>query len=486
MTGARRALSGLVLALFLGLPGAGPAAIAQQPGETTRPFEDLLEKLETRRARLKEEGAAQVQRFRQQADERRSLLAAADAELAAARDAGGDLEARLADLDREVASLAETYDTQIAPYRPFIRSFADETAAIRAAAIRYGDRPVPLLPQGERQRLPDRPSVEAFRRQAIQLMANQSFVRIRTLPAIGDAGGIAERRLVLAGPFAAVGEAGLQRFEGETGRYRLVGGALPRRLASATSRFSGLEAQAGLLPVPLDVSGVGAALQLYEDRPGALSRLSEGRFVGFLILLLMAVGIAIACERIIRLEIWAMRMRKEKRGDEPVGDNPYRPVLTAWEAAGEAPAAVLESRLQEAILQAAPPVERRIGVLKVLAGLATLLGLLGTVIGMVRTFEVFAVFGGGAPQLMAAGISEALITTMLGLIAAIPLIVLHAIAQARSEAVIAMLEEEAAGLVAQRMEEAARTPQTPVKSPPPDDPSLGIPDIAAPEPGAIV
>ena len=105
-------------------------------------------------------------------------------------------------------------------------------------------------------------------------------------------------------------------------------------------------------------------------------------------------------------------------------------------------------KLDDAILQESPPLERNLSLLKLLAGVAPLLGLLGTVTGMILTFQAITLFGTGDPKLMAGGISQALITTVLGLVVAIPLLLLHAAAATRSREIVQILEEQATGMIA--------------------------------------
>jgi biopolymer transport protein ExbB len=108
----------------------------------------------------------------------------------------------------------------------------------------------------------------------------------------------------------------------------------------------------------------------------------------------------------------------------------------------------LELKLDEAILKNTPALERFLTMIKVLAVVAPLLGLLGTVTGMINTFQAITLFGTGDPKLMANGISQALVTTMEGLWVAIPLTFLHALVASRSRSIINTLEEQAAGIVA--------------------------------------
>ena len=108
----------------------------------------------------------------------------------------------------------------------------------------------------------------------------------------------------------------------------------------------------------------------------------------------------------------------------------------------------LESQLEDILAKATPPLEKNLSVIKLLAAVAPLLGLLGTVIGMIDTFQAITLFGTGDPKLMAGGISQALVTTMLGLIAAVPLLFVHNILDSRSRSISQVYEEQAIGLLA--------------------------------------
>jgi biopolymer transport protein ExbB len=112
----------------------------------------------------------------------------------------------------------------------------------------------------------------------------------------------------------------------------------------------------------------------------------------------------------------------------------------------------LELKLDEAILRETPRLEQGQGWIKVIAAVAPLLGLLGTVVGMIRTFQAITLFGTGDPKLMAGGISQALVTTVLGLVVAIPLVFLHSLVAARSRSMVEVLEEQSAGMIARHSE----------------------------------
>lgn len=109
-------------------------------------------------------------------------------------------------------------------------------------------------------------------------------------------------------------------------------------------------------------------------------------------------------------------------------------------------------KLDEAILKELPSIESGINIIKIFAAIAPLLGLLGTVLGMIATFQQITLFGTGDPRLMAGSISMALVTTAQGIIAALPLILMHSIVAGRSKSIVHILDEQTAGIVAAHSE----------------------------------
>ena len=136
----------------------------------------------------------------------------------------------------------------------------------------------------------------------------------------------------------------------------------------------------------------------------------------------------------------------------PNTNNPLGRILKVYHDNKSQDVENLELKLDEAILRETPRVEAGINIIKILAAIAPLLGLLGTVIGMILTFQTITLFGTGDPKIMAGNISLALVTTALGLIAALPLILLHSIVAGRSKSVLHILDEQSAGIVATHAE----------------------------------
>jgi biopolymer transport protein ExbB len=148
----------------------------------------------------------------------------------------------------------------------------------------------------------------------------------------------------------------------------------------------------------------------------------------------------------------ARRVRAQMSAGTAEGDTPLARVWAVYQANPKTDIETLELKLDDAILKEMPALEKYLALLKLLSGVAPLMGLLGTVTGMILTFQAITLFGTGDPKLMAGGISQALVTTVLGLVVAIPILLLHAIAATRSREIVQILEEQAAGLIAAHAE----------------------------------
>ena len=198
-------------------------------------------------------------------------------------------------------------------------------------------------------------------------------------------------------------------------------------------------------------------MNLFLQMPTLLERVNQGGLVGYIIVVLGFLGVALAIERIVSLSRMAKMVRKQlSAGTAVSGDSPLSRVWQSYEANKSVDVETLELKLDDAILKEMPALERGLSLLKLLSGVAPLLGLLGTVTGMILTFQAITLFGTGDPKLMAGGISQALVTTVLGLVVAIPILLLHAVASTRSREIVQVLEEQAAGLIAAHAEKAKK------------------------------
>lgn len=207
-----------------------------------------------------------------------------------------------------------------------------------------------------------------------------------------------------------------------------------------------------ILPMTIDPTR-GSILGLLVRAPNAAERVEQGGVIGYIIIAIGIVGLVIATIRWVSLFVTGRRVKMQLFDlNKASDDNPLGRVLQVVTQHQHEDLERLELRIDEAILKETPAFNRGVRWLKLLAAVAPLLGLLGTVTGMIGTFQSITLFGTGDPKLMAGGISQALVTTMLGLIVAVPLLFAHAMIHARGQRFMQILEEQSAGLIAKHFE----------------------------------
>jgi biopolymer transport protein ExbB len=233
-------------------------------------------------------------------------------------------------------------------------------------------------------------------------------------------------------------------------RYLPESGKLVELVRQPALRYremaAGLEqAGEGLHAMAVDPTK-GSILGLLVRSPDLAERIRQGGSIGYLILLLGAAGLLIVVYRYIWLVLVDRRMKRQHNSDAPGMDNPLgRLKATAAEVA-QASAEVLSMRFEETINTEARRLNFGLTTLTVFAAVAPLLGLLGTVTGMIETFQSISLFGTGDPKLMSSGISQAMITTQLGLVVAIPLLLAHSFLHGKANGMVALLEQQGSRL----------------------------------------
>ncbi|ELA6609709.1 MULTISPECIES: MotA/TolQ/ExbB proton channel family protein [Vibrio] len=196
----------------------------------------------------------------------------------------------------------------------------------------------------------------------------------------------------------------------------------------------------------------GILLEQLANSPTLADRLNAGGVVGKIILGLLAIGLLIALVRGASLMISRQKIMKQLKTPAQPGNNPLGRVLAVYQKDKHRSVEALELRLLEAVVDEQTHLEKGLSMLKLLAALAPMLGLLGTVTGMIETFQVITQFGNGDPKVMAGGISMALVTTVLGLVSAMPLLLAHNVLGSQAENIRSILEKQGIGLVAEQAE----------------------------------
>jgi biopolymer transport protein ExbB len=227
------------------------------------------------------------------------------------------------------------------------------------------------------------------------------------------------------------------------------------RFTGSTSELLGAQAGDDLVRFGVDITR-GQLLALLIRDPGLFSweRLQQGAEVGYVIMVLGVLGILLAIERAITLGIVGSKVKAQLKRETPSENNPLGRVLMVYQKNQQADVETLELKLGEAILKETPALQRGILFIKIISVVAPLLGLLGTVTGMIQTFQAITLYGAGDPTIMAGGISQALVTTVQGLVVAIPTVLLHTFVNGRSKRIIQILQEQSAGIVADQAQKS--------------------------------
>ena len=256
------------------------------------------------------------------------------------------------------------------------------------------------------------------------------------------------------GTFNLVSDNGYLTYNDEVGQVQPLPKQPAGHISGTASSFFGTDS--GYSPVYVDPSR-GAILSLETRKKTVEQFFHEGKEVGYAITVLFIVGCIIALERLIVLGSMTSRIKaQEKNLDKPNENNALGRLLKVYYDNQSVDAETLELKLDEAILRETPQVDRGVNLIKMFAAIAPLMGLLGTVIGMIMTFQTIMLFGTGDPKIMAGNISLALVTTALGLICALPLILIHSVVAGKSKSVLQKLDEQSAGLIAAIAEKGSK------------------------------
>ena len=279
-------------------------------------------------------------------------------------------------------------------------------------------------------------------------MVQQGKVAKFTANVATASGATESQEVVRVGSFNLIGDGKYLTF-GKGGVAELPRQPDGRYLSSAGSLFNASAEGANFAIDPTS----GRLLEAAVENPSIVERMHQGGTIGYIILGVGAFSVLIAFWRIITLMAIAGAVNKQAKNPEsPTSNNPLGRVLKAVTDNPTNDTEAMELRLSEAIMKETPKLTSWLMFLKIVSVVAPLGGLLGTVWGMIETFQAITLFGAGDPQLMAGGISKALVTTVCGLVVAIPTVLLHTAAASRAKRVEEILEEQSAGMVARRLD----------------------------------
>ena len=254
------------------------------------------------------------------------------------------------------------------------------------------------------------------------------------------------------GAFNLVFEDGYLQYNGTTGSVSELQ-RQPEAARYTNSTADLMAATSGSVAFGIDGTR-GGILALLVESPTIKDRINQGGIVGYCIIGLGIFGLLIALWRWIGLSTASRKVSAQLKRDTASTDNPLGRVLAAYEANQNADTETVELKLSEAALKEMPNLTKGLLFIKVISVVAPLMGLLGTVTGMIKTFQVITLFGAGDPKMMAGGISQALMTTVLGLVVAIPMVLIHTLVSGQSKKIINIINSQSAGIIATHSEKS--------------------------------
>jgi biopolymer transport protein ExbB len=445
-----RASLAVVVALLAGFAAGARAADT---------MDELLQ--ETRNARKLEEqaNAAREQEFLANRDQQKELMEQARRE----RDEMQELSRRLsAEFDaqelelNDLETLLRTREGNLGELFGVTRQVAGDLSAIvynSLVSTQYPGRDEFFLRLAKSKALPSITDLERLWFETLREMAETGRVARFETDVVTGKGARESAEVVRVGGFIAMSDGRYLTFQ--PGANTLT--VLPRQPgADLVALAEGLqEAVAGYVPAIVDPSR-GVLLALTVQRPSLMERIEHGEAVGYVIIAVGVIGALCALYQFVYLlRVRLAVSRQLTRLDEPTTDNPLGRVLATFRGDPtriDEDAEVVELRISEAVLRETPPLERFQSFLRLAVAAGPLLGLIGTVIGMIVTFQSITESGSSDPKLMAAGIGQAMIATVLGLGIAIPLLFANAGLVSLSEGVVQVLDEQSTGILAEHIE----------------------------------
>ena len=449
----------ITLIIAAGLLSLGfSTANAQQSEEAARSMAELLQLIEQGQARDSREARQREAAFAQNRNQQQSLLNQARAERTRQENTSANLEQQFEENQQRIITARQALDERLGALKELfgvLQTVSGDTQGRFTASltnIEYPDRAGFLVELGSKMAgASSLASIEDIEQLWAMLqkevVETGKVTRFSHMVTRAD-GQQEEMEVIRVGAFNLVSENGYLEYNDD--------GTISELLRQPEGRYTGttgdmVDASEGAIAFGIDVTR-GGILGLLVESPTIKDRIEQGGIVGYCIIALGIIGLIIAFLRWVALSNASRKVTAQLKRDSASTDNPLGRVLAAYESNTGADTETMELKLSEAALKEMPSLTKGLLFIKVTAAVAPLMGLLGTVTGMIKTFQVITLYGAGDPKMMAGGISQALMTTVLGLCVAIPMVLLHTVVSGQSRKIINILQSQSAGLVAQHSE----------------------------------
>ncbi len=455
---AKRIVACTLLGMALTVPVQSQDAIS---------LDELLDLVKQGSVRENQEMRAREEQFSQARGEQQRLLDQALAEQAAEERRSQRMENTYGENQRRIAALTETLEerlgalTELFGVTQQVAGDARSKFESSVTNVQYPDRAEFLTALVEKLGTGyELPSVEEMERLWWELQREMTesakVVKFNT-DVISLGGERASTEVVRVGLFNIVTDGKYLTYRSETGNVTELGRQPEQaRYTNSTEDLLGAE-QGEVIRFGLDPT-LGGVLNSLVGRPNLIERIQQGALVGYLIIALGIIGLLISLERLVTLTLASRKVTAQLRSQTPSNDNALGRVLAVYHDNKDVDTETLELKLGEAIFKETPKLNRALLFIQIISVVAPLMGLLGTVTGMIKTFQAITLYGTGDPKLMAGGISQALVTTVLGLSVAIPMVLLHTVVSGRSRRIVQILQEQSTGIVAEHSEAQHKAP----------------------------
>ena len=426
--------------------------------------EALLSLVKEGKTREQSENADREKKFLSNKNKQASILAAEKRELARQEKIADKLEADYKKNEETLRVKEEAYKKELGSLVELfghLQSSAGEAAVQFGGSLtsaQFGVERVAFLndltgKMSETTELPTIREIEGLWYELQrEMIASGQVVSFNTMVSDTD-GTTSECNVVRVGLFNAVCNGKYLEYSATKGQYaflpRQPAGRFTKTAKNIAASSSGEQVKFGIDPT--GPTG-GSLLANLIQTPSLVERAQQGREVGYAIIAVGTIGIIIAIYKLIELAGVARAVKNQASSKAADPRNPLGRVLKVGQDHFEKDIDTLELKLAEAIMAERPAIERWIGAVRIISVVAPLAGLLGTVTGMIVTFQMITLYGTGDPKLMAGGISQALVTTVLGLLVAIPTTLLHSFTASSARGIISTLEEQSTGILAEHSE----------------------------------
>ena len=427
-------------------------SVLAETNPTVQTLDDLMKLVQTEKIEQKAELRKREAQFLKEKNQQQRLLNKAQSELASLEKVRKQLITEYNEHEKEVQILNQELQIVINTLGDIfgvVKQVSGEflgnlSKSVVSAEIKDREEFLNHLMDQKKQ-----PNIDELRKLWLELQLEMTELgQVRTFEGqvVLEDGTKVSRTITRVGGFNLVSEGEYLTYQSDTSQIMV----LSKQPQSSFRRpIKDLEAGSGEKEYPFFVDpSRGALLSIELRKPTQMDRIRQGGIIGYVIILFFFIGLGIGGYRFIVLRREELKIQQQLIDNKPSEDNPLGRLRLAFEQTQDME--ILEIKLEEIITQSLPIFEKGIGWIRILAAVAPLCGLLGTVLGMIETFQSIQLFGTGDPKMMASGISMALVTTALGLICAIPLLFLHTIISSKSSNIIQTLEEQAAGLIAKK------------------------------------